>query len=107
MYAGRIVESGPTLEVFETPKHPYTDALLKAVPRIEEKSEGGLLPIEGRPPDLARKPRGCAFHPRCPQRKDICLAEAPPPFKIGPGREARCWLAQETSPFEEDARLSS
>ena len=107
MYAGRVVESGPTLEVFETPKHPYTDALLKAVPRIEEKSEGGLLPIEGRPPDLARKPRGCAFHPRCPQRKDICLVEEPPPFKIGPGRKARCWLAQETSPFEEDARLSS
>jgi len=107
MYAGRMVESGPTLEVFETPKHPYTDALLKAVPRIEERNEKGLVPIEGRPPDLARKPRGCAFHPRCLQRKDICVVEPPPPLEIAPGREARCWLAQKTSPFEQDARLSS
>jgi oligopeptide/dipeptide ABC transporter ATP-binding protein len=107
MYAGRIVESGPTLDVFETPKHPYTDALLKAVPRIEARSDEGLVPIEGRPPDLARKPIGCAFHPRCPQRKQVCLIEAPPPLAIGPEREARCWLAQESSVFEGGGKIFS
>jgi oligopeptide/dipeptide ABC transporter ATP-binding protein len=107
MYAGRIVESGPTLDVFETPRHPYTDALLKAVPRIEARSQEGLAPIEGRPPDLARKPTGCAFHPRCPHRMDVCLVEAPPPVAIGEEREARCWLAQEPVLLEEGAKLSS
>jgi oligopeptide/dipeptide ABC transporter ATP-binding protein len=93
MYAGRIVESGPTLDVFENPQHPYTAALLKAVPDVEARLAGGLVAIEGRPPDLARKPSGCAFHPRCAFREAICTTEMPPPFGTGPGRTARCWLA--------------
>ncbi len=94
MYAGRIVELGPTLKVFENPRHPYTAALLKAVPRVEARMAEGLSAIEGRPPDLARKPPGCAFHPRCAQRRDICTREQPPEF-IGAGRMARCWLLDE------------
>ena len=92
MYAGRFVESGPTLEVFESPRHPYTQALLKAVPRVEARSAEGLAAIEGRPPDLARKPPGCAFHPRCASRMDRCAVEMPPAFTVGPRRLSRCWL---------------
>jgi oligopeptide/dipeptide ABC transporter ATP-binding protein len=95
MYAGRFVEAGPTLEVFDSPKHPYTAALLKAVPRVEARLVDGLTAIEGRPPDLARKPAGCAFHPRCAQRRNICSVDQPPSIAAGPGREARCWLVAE------------
>lgn len=93
MYAGRVVESGPTLEVLESPRHPYTAALLKAVPRVEERLAGGLAAIEGRPPDLARKPAGCTFHPRCALRQEICSSERPLETIVGPGRVACCWLA--------------
>jgi oligopeptide/dipeptide ABC transporter ATP-binding protein len=93
MYAGRIVETGPTLEVFEAPHHPYTAALLKAVPRVEARLEEGLVTIEGRPPDLARKPTGCAFHPRCALRRETCAVEAPAAVATGRDRLARCWLA--------------
>jgi oligopeptide/dipeptide ABC transporter ATP-binding protein len=95
MYAGRFVEAGPTLEIFDSPQHPYTAALLKAVPRVEARLAEGLTAIEGRPPDLALKPAGCAFHPRCAQRRIICSVEQPPSIVTGPGREARCWLAAE------------
>ena len=92
MYAGRIIEQGPTAEVFERPAHPYTAALLKAVPRVDMRVQGGLATIEGRPPDLARKPSGCAFHPRCTSRIDICLDQAPTDTILDAGRAARCWL---------------
>ncbi|MGE6744249.1 ABC transporter ATP-binding protein, partial [Allorhizobium pseudoryzae] len=97
MYAGRIIEQGPTAEVFERPAHPYTAALLKAVPRVDMRLEDGLATIEGRPPDLARKPDGCAFQPRCPARMDICCEKAPPQFALDAGRTTRCWLAATTN----------
>jgi oligopeptide/dipeptide ABC transporter ATP-binding protein len=93
MYAGSIVESGPTMEVFENPRHPYTAALLNAVPRVESRLADGLNTIEGRPPDLALKPSGCAFHPRCPMRKDMCTTERPEAISVGSDHAARCWLA--------------
>lgn len=97
MYAGRVVESGSTLEVFESPHHPYTEALLKAVPRIDVAVREGLAAIEGRPPDLAQKPTGCAFHPRCAMRHQICIHETPPDVTVAAGRMARCWLAAEAA----------
>jgi oligopeptide/dipeptide ABC transporter ATP-binding protein len=91
MYAGRIVEMGPVREIFTSPRHPYTQALLESVPRLGAKLDR-LTTIEGQPPDLARLPPGCAFAPRCPQVMERCRIEAPPEFAVAPGQVSRCWL---------------
>jgi len=83
MYAGRIVEMGPVREIFTSPRHPYTQALLESVPRLGAKLDR-LTAIEGQPPDLARLPAGCAFAARCPRVMDRC-AEAPPELAVAPG----------------------
>jgi peptide/nickel transport system ATP-binding protein len=66
MYAGRIVESAATPELFRSPEHPYTWGLLRSIPRLDAPPGEELVPIEGRPPSLINRPSGCAFHPRCP-----------------------------------------
>jgi oligopeptide/dipeptide ABC transporter ATP-binding protein len=91
MYAGRIVEMGPVRQIFKTPTHPYTRALLESIPRLGARRDR-LTAIEGQPPDLARLPGGCAFAPRCPQAMDRCRAEAPPAFSVAPGQTSACWL---------------
>ncbi len=95
MYAGRLVESGSVLSVFNAPAHPYTKALLNSIPRMNDRDQR-LTAIAGQPPDLAALPRGCAFAPRCPQSLDRCRGEAPPAVDLGEGRMARCWLAEGT-----------
>ncbi len=97
MYGGRIVEYGLTRDVFAQPRHPYTAALLNAVPRIDRKLDEGLATIEGRPPDLASLPTGCAFHPRCQVAMQHCKVERPPEFSTGPDRAARCWRVDLTT----------
>ena len=95
MYAGRIVESGPVLDIFNTPSHPYTQALIASVPKMEEKIER-LASIEGQPPLLSELPDGCHFAPRCPYAVDKCHAEYPPEFAVRDGHMAGCWrLASE------------
>ena len=92
MYAGRVVESGPVSQVFNTPAHPYTQALLNAIPRMGD-SRQRLTAIDGQPPDLSHMPKGCAFAERCPAAFDRCRNEAPPTSSLTAGRTVRCWLA--------------
>jgi oligopeptide/dipeptide ABC transporter ATP-binding protein len=92
MYAGRMVESGPVKSIFDRPAHPYTRALLESIPRMGDPRQR-LTAIDGQPPDLARLPTGCAFHPRCPDVIDRCRAEAPPDDLVAHTHSARCWVA--------------
>ena len=92
MYAGRMVEYGPVRQIFNRPAHPYTEALLRSIPRLTDRRER-LTAIEGQPPDLASPPPGCAFHPRCPKAIERCREEDPPTFEVAEDQRARCWLA--------------
>lgn len=92
MYAGKIVEMGSTLQVFDTPAHPYTQALLRCLPDVELKRER-LVEIGGQPPDLAGLPPGCPFAPRCPKRQPVCDETYPPAVQLSEGHMAQCWVA--------------
>ncbi len=89
MYAGKMVEIGSSDEMFADPKHPYTQGLLKSIPKLTEK---GLHYIPGTPPDLRNPPPGCRFADRCPFVFDKCRKEEPPMFKVGETQYAACWL---------------
>ena len=91
MYAGKIVEMGTTLQVFNNPRHPYTQALLRCLPDVDLKREQ-LVEIGGQPPDLAQLPPGCPFAPRCPERQPRC-EEAPPSITVEDRHVASCWVA--------------
>jgi oligopeptide/dipeptide ABC transporter ATP-binding protein len=99
MYAGKIIEQAPVRELFDAPKHPYTRALLGAVPKLGSKEP--LYTIAGQPPNLAILPPGCAFHPRCPEALSRCTTEEPRDFHLGEGSVARCWLLED--PKDADA----
>jgi oligopeptide/dipeptide ABC transporter ATP-binding protein len=94
MYAGKIVEKATADELFEDPKHPYTQALIKSVPRIDQPGKERLYSIEGQPPNVIDLPDVCAFHPRCAKAMDICRRKYPPVHTIG-DRIVRCWLYEE------------
>jgi peptide/nickel transport system ATP-binding protein len=93
MYAGKVVEKAPTRTLFAEMKMPYTEALLKSIPRIEYPSHTRLLAITGRPPDLVAPPPGCNFAPRCPYAQERCRVEEPPLMPADtPGHEFACWF---------------
>jgi peptide/nickel transport system ATP-binding protein len=93
MYAGRIVEEGPTATIFGEPRHPYTQHLIRSLPTIGDKSSKASL--GGTPPNLANPPDGCRFHPRCPRAESICQTEVPEMLSLAPGHRAACHLVKE------------
>jgi oligopeptide/dipeptide ABC transporter ATP-binding protein len=90
MYAGRAIETGSVRDIFNHPSHPYTQALLDSVPKLEERI-GRLYSIEGQPPLLWKLPPGCLFAPRCPYTEARCENEYPPSFTVAEGHTADCW----------------
>lgn len=102
MYAGRIVESGPTRTVLSDPFHPYTMGLRNAFPTLHGQ-RGQLISIPGNLPDLIDPPRGCRFASRCPFSTDRCLEEDPPLIEVGPGRRSACHYPDEAERFREEA----
>ncbi|WP_338723062.1 ABC transporter ATP-binding protein [Devosia sp. XK-2] len=97
IYAGRLVEEGPTRDMFFAPKHPYTAHLVASLPRIGDTQQRPAL--EGRPPNLADPPQGCRFHPRCPLAVDKCRKEVPPMETIGPDHRTACWRWKDVEPL--------
>jgi oligopeptide transport system ATP-binding protein len=96
MYAGRIVESGPSTAIYHDPHHPYTMALLKSVPRLDRPRQARLDPIEGQPPDLTRLDQGCSFRARCRFAVERCALSMPGLDPIGaPGQFAACFRSHE------------
>ena len=91
LYAGKAVEYGSIEDIFERPKHPYTQGLLSAIPRIT-KERKPLSTIEGMVPNPVERIKGCRFWPRCPKACDRCRKEEPPVFSVGEDRQVRCWL---------------
>ena len=91
MYAGRIVEAAPTRTIFKSPAHPYTQALLQAIPRPDSVAGSRLAAIGGQPPNLVDLPPGCPFAPRCRKAQSRCLQELPPLETKGPDQRAACF----------------
>jgi peptide/nickel transport system ATP-binding protein len=98
MYAGRVVESAPVRTIFSAPEHPYTWGLLRSMPRLDRPADAPLVPIEGRPPSLLRRPSGCSFHPRCPHVREphTRIDPALEPVEDDPAHEVACLLPSRT-----------
>jgi peptide/nickel transport system ATP-binding protein len=93
MYAGKILETAPTREIFKAPQHPYTSALINSVPLLDRKTER-LYSIEGQPPSLLNLPPGCRFAPRCSVARDTCRQQEPPEVNVGNDHTVSCWMVK-------------
>jgi peptide/nickel transport system ATP-binding protein len=91
MYAGEVIERGPSTVVTDQPSHPYTQLLLSAAPD-PDRANAPVLTATGAPPSLVNPPTGCRFHPRCPHAMPICKQQTPPTVPVGTGQQAACWL---------------
>ena len=94
MYAGKVVEQGSAEDIFYRPRHPYTKALLRAVPRLDMEEEQ-LETIEGAPPNMAHPPKGCPFEARCKYHQEICGEAFPDKTTVSEGHDVCCWLRKE------------
>lgn len=99
MYAGKMVEYGPTGTIFARPRHPYAYLLLRSTPSITGPRRQ-LAPLEGEPPDLLDPPTGCRFHPRCPFATEQCVTQEPPLEEIGGGHSVACWNHEDVPELE-------
>ncbi|HWR11860.1 MAG TPA: ABC transporter ATP-binding protein [Rectinemataceae bacterium] len=95
MYAGRVVERGPTDVIFEDPKHPYTIGLIRSVPRLDRENSERLYSIQGQPPNVIDLPDCCPFYPRCEKAMEICKKKYPASARLENGRAVSCWLYSE------------
>jgi oligopeptide/dipeptide ABC transporter ATP-binding protein len=95
MYVGRIVEIAPTRTLFAQPRHPYTEALLSAVPVPDPRRRASRIVLEGDVADPSNPPTGCHFHPRCRYATDRCKVETPPLVEVAPGHAVRCLRTDE------------
>ena len=100
MYLGRIVEEGEAADVLQSPKHPYTKALMAAAPRVEADGKRTVLRLAGEVPSALNPPKGCHFHPRCPHCMEKCRLETPPVKELPNGQRVCCWLEMKS---EDDA----
>jgi oligopeptide transport system ATP-binding protein len=90
MYAGHVVEEGPTSTIFESPRMPYTIGLMRSIPRLDEERGHMLSPIRGLPPDLIDLPQVCPFSARCDYVQEACLQQVPPLRQVGSDHRAAC-----------------
>jgi peptide/nickel transport system ATP-binding protein len=95
LYAGQLMEEADTASLFAEPRHPYTQHLIRSLPKIDDKAD--RISIPGRPPALDNPPSGCRFHPRCPHAMEICKAETPALTQVGPQHRVACFLISENS----------
>jgi oligopeptide/dipeptide ABC transporter ATP-binding protein len=102
MYAGRLVESGPTDEIYGAPRHPYTMGLIRSVPRLDLPRNRKLYVIDGLPPHLAHLPEGCAFSPRCKYAIDRCHTERPELEEVGENHLSACFRRNELDIFKRE-----
>ena len=96
MYLGRIIEMSPTEDLYERPRHPYTEILIKAAPVLDAKNRNRDYVIEGEPPSPVKLPDGCRFHPRCPYAREECRLIQPELQEIAPGCFVACHFPRNT-----------
>ncbi len=104
MYAGKIVEKGTARELFDEPMHPYTQGLIRSVPRMDQDVTGRLYSIQGQPPSVIDLPDCCPFYPRCEYAMDICRRKYPAAETLANDREVACWLYKDREAAEGSAR---
>ncbi|RYI99776.1 MAG: dipeptide ABC transporter ATP-binding protein [Acetobacteraceae bacterium] len=102
MYLGRIMEVADRRSLFANPRHPYTRALLSAIPHPDPRRRGKVKPLGGDVPSPLNPPPGCRFHTRCPLAQQVCREVEPPDVRIGPGHHSACHFAQELPPADHD-----
>lgn len=107
MYAGHIVETATTEEIFANPRHPYTIGLMKSIPRLDARTKEKLQPIRGLPPDLIDLPDMCPFVPRCNYARAKCEEKNPPLMEVKPGHLSACWFYDEVSKDDDQDAIAA
>jgi len=95
MYAGRVVEQAQVFDLFDNPRHPYTEGLLKSIPKLHQDDAAPLYSIKGMVPSLLGLDGGCRFHPRCEAATELCVRREPEFTEVSPGHQVRCWKYRE------------